>query len=70
MIGEVLASVNSSGPLRSGPDAEPGVAFVREGLEVPLLGLEHVLDAVGAHGHHHLRAGLQTRRWDILHSAG
>lgn len=61
MGGDVLPPVNSSGPLGSGPDAEPGVAAVGEGLEVPRLGLEHVPDAVGAHGHHHLRAGLRTR---------
>lgn len=61
MGGDVLPPVDSSGPLGSGPDAEPGVAAVGEGLEVPLLRLEHVPDAVGAHGHHHLRAGLRTR---------
>lgn len=63
--GDVLPSVNCSCPVSSGPGAEPGVAVVREGLEVPLLGLKHVLDAVRAHGHHHLRAGLRTRGWTM-----
>lgn len=58
---DVLPSINCPGPLRSGPGAEPGVALIREGLEVPLPKLKHVLDAVCAHGHHHLRTGLQTR---------
>lgn len=55
---DVLPPVHHAGPLGSRPDAEHGAAAVGEGLEVPLLGLKHVVDAVGAHGHHHLGAGL------------
>lgn len=62
---DVLPSVKCSWPVCSGPGAEPGVALIREGLEVPLLGLKHVLDAVRAHGHHHLRAGLRRRGWTM-----
>lgn len=56
---DVLPAVDDAGPLGSRPDAEHGAAAVGEGLEVPLLRLEHVVDAVGAHGHHHLGAGLR-----------
>ena len=58
---EVLPPVDDARPLSPRPDAEHGVTLVGEGLEVPLLGLKHVLDAICAHGHHHLRAGLGIR---------
>lgn len=56
--GDVLPPVDRGCPVRSWPDTKYGVTLIREGLEVPLLGFEHVLDAICAHGHHHLRAGL------------
>lgn len=67
---DVLPPVDDAGPLSSRPDTEHEAAAVREGLEVPLLRLKHVLDAVRAHGHHHLRAGLGARRSDKFHPDG
>lgn len=66
----VLPPVDGAGPLSSGPDTKHDAAAVREGLEVPLLRLKHVLDAVRAHGHHHLCAGLGVRESDKFHSDG
>lgn len=59
--GDVLPPVHGACPLRSWPDAKQGVTSIREGLEVPLLRFKHVLDAICAHGHHHLCAGLEMR---------
>ena len=60
---DVLPPVDSASPVSSRPDPKHDLTLVREGLEVPLLRLKHVLDAICAQWHHHLRAGLWTRGW-------
>lgn len=61
MRGDVLPSIDSASPVSSGPDTKHGLTPLREGLEVPILRLKHVLDAICAHGHHHLCAALRKR---------
>lgn len=59
--GDLFPPVDSACPVSPWPDTKHGFALIREGLEVPLLRFKHVLHAICAHGHHHLRAGLGTR---------
>lgn len=57
-VGDVLAAELDVRPFETRSDAPLREARVRERLEVPVLFLEHVVDAIGAHGHDEFRARL------------